>query len=144
MQQWTANGWLRPHTTSRREIGDLLAAAERDIRDAKKDLSPDWAFNIAYNAARSLCTVALYAAGYRAERDSNHYYTIGALGYILGSDAGDLPRLLESCRKKRNIATYESVGAVSADEANELLHAAAELRGKVIRWLTAEHGELLH
>jgi hypothetical protein len=31
-------------------------------------LHPDWAFNIAYNAALQVATAALAAAGYQAER----------------------------------------------------------------------------
>jgi hypothetical protein len=143
LKQWADNGWLKPHATSPQEIHDLLAAVERDRADAQKDLSPDWRFNIAYNAARGLCTVALYASGYRADRDSSHFYTIGSLAQILGKNAGDLPRLLDQCRKKRNIATYESVGAISSNEADELLKAVGELDHKLRQWLRANHTELL-
>jgi hypothetical protein len=142
LKQWADNGWLKPHATSRQEIGELLAAVARDRGDAKKGLSPDWTFNIAYNAARGLCTVALYASGYRADRDGSHFYTIGSLVHTLGKSAGDLPRLLEQCRKKRNIATYESVGAISPKEANELVGAVGELHDKVVEWLKGNHPDL--
>ena len=66
--QWEMNGWLRPHKTDRKEIANLLAIADRDILDAAaKGLSDDWKFGIAYNAALKLCTLMLYAAGYRPE-----------------------------------------------------------------------------
>lgn len=67
LRQWADNGWLRPHVTSAQEIGSLLAIVERDLNDAAKDLSPDWRFGIAYNAALKLCTILLYAQGYRPE-----------------------------------------------------------------------------
>ena len=47
LKQWEANGWLRPHQTSRKEIANLLAIADRDITDAaSSDISDDW-FGIA-------------------------------------------------------------------------------------------------
>jgi len=143
LDQWAASGWLKPHTTSKSELRDLLAAVDRDRKDARKGLSSDWTFNIAYNAARTLCTAVLYASGYRADRDGNHYYTIGALKHVLGEHAGDLPRFFEQCRKKRNVATYESVGAISPAEAKELLNAVEELHHKILDWLRLHHPELL-
>jgi hypothetical protein len=35
LKQWLDNGWLRPHQTSREEIGRLLAIVERDLGDAE-------------------------------------------------------------------------------------------------------------
>ena len=63
LQQWASNGWLRPHQTSPQEIQDLLAIVKRDLRDAQGDISADWRFGIAYNAALKLCTILLYASG---------------------------------------------------------------------------------
>jgi hypothetical protein len=34
LKQWSANGWLKTHKTSKQEIGNLLAIVERDIKDA--------------------------------------------------------------------------------------------------------------
>ncbi|MFH0873186.1 MAG: hypothetical protein V1878_11970 [bacterium] len=51
LKQWAANGWLRGEPTSPHEIKNLLAIAERDLRDAARDISADWRFGIAYNAA---------------------------------------------------------------------------------------------
>ena len=41
LQQWAANGWLRPHQTTQQQISDLLAIVERDLADSSRDLSPD-------------------------------------------------------------------------------------------------------
>ncbi len=52
LSDWAKNGWLRPHRTTRTQIADLPAIVERDLEDASVgDLSPDWQFGIAYNAA---------------------------------------------------------------------------------------------
>lgn len=57
LKQWANNGWLRPHQTSSKEIEDLLAIVKRDLADAAGDISADWRFGIAYNAALKLCTI---------------------------------------------------------------------------------------
>ena len=61
LKDWVDNGWLKVHETSPQEIDNLLEIVERDIEDAGKDISHDWKFGIAYNAALKLCTVLLYA-----------------------------------------------------------------------------------
>lgn len=59
LKQWADNGWLRLHETSRQEIADLFAIVARDLGDAERDISADWRFGIAYNAALKLCTILL-------------------------------------------------------------------------------------
>ena len=87
LKQWADNGWLKAHQTSAEEIGNLLAIVDRDLKDAiEGGFSTDWRFGIAYNAALKLCTILLYAEGYKAERASQHYRTIQALPLILGSE----------------------------------------------------------
>jgi hypothetical protein len=54
LKQWADNGWLRPHQTSKKEISGLLRIVKRDIDDAQRDISSDWRFGIAYNAALKL------------------------------------------------------------------------------------------
>jgi hypothetical protein len=56
LQKWLEYGWLRSHKTSRKEISDLLRITDRDLLDAAGDISADWRFGIAYNAALKLCT----------------------------------------------------------------------------------------
>ena len=71
LEQWAKNGWLRPHKASAREIADLLAIVDRDLKDAGAgDISTDWKFGIAYNAALKLCTILLHASGYRPEKSA--------------------------------------------------------------------------
>jgi len=85
LQQWHKNGWLRPYETSRKQIADLFVIVERDLADASNArLSSDWQFGIAYNAALKLCTILVYANGYRPDRSLAHYRTLQALPLILG------------------------------------------------------------
>lgn len=72
LKQWADNGWLRRHESSPQEVQDLLAIVKRDLTDAAtEDLSPDWQFGIAYNAALKLCTILLHASGFRPEKISH-------------------------------------------------------------------------
>jgi hypothetical protein len=62
---WVNNGWLIAHKSSRQEISNLLGIVARDLKDSQaKDVSDDWRFAIAYNAALQGATAALAAAGY--------------------------------------------------------------------------------
>ncbi len=59
---------------------------DRDINDSEQGISSDWRFGIAYNAALKLCTILLYAEGFRPSHGVEHYRTIAALSFILGSE----------------------------------------------------------
>ncbi|TAE78239.1 MAG: hypothetical protein EAZ65_04865 [Verrucomicrobia bacterium] len=143
LQQWKANGWLQSHQTTPAQIADLLAIVDRDLEDSKRDLSPDWQFGIAYNAALKLCTILLYASGYRPEKNLAHYRTLAALPLILGNERKDDADYLDTCRAKRNTAEYDTAGTVSQSEADELREYNKELRADVTAWLKANHPTLI-
>ena len=140
---WFDNGWLKRHATSPAEIRMQLESADRDLADAEKDLSAAWRFAIAYTAGLRLCSVALLASGYIAEREQKHYRTIAALPLIIGSSVADLAGFLDRCRSKRHDVTYESADAISEAESAELIRAVRELSRYVRDWLKSEHPELL-
>jgi hypothetical protein len=142
LQEWVDNGWLRPHEPSRQEILDLLVIVERDLRDAEGDISADWRFGIAYNAALKLCTILLHASGYRPEKTLQHHRTLAALPLILGPDRRTDAEYLDSCRMKRNTVEYETAGAATEEDAAELSAFAKELRADVLVWLRQHHPEL--
>lgn len=143
LESWAKNGWLRPHQTNRQQIADLLAIVERDLADARNtSVSADGQFGIAYNAALKLCTILLYASGYRPEKDLAHYRTLQALPLILGTDRDDDADYLDTCRAKRNTAEYDVAGTVSQSEADELREFAASLQTEVIEWLRSKHSLL--
>ena len=143
LRDWSESGWLRSHTTSRQEIEGLLGIVERDLEDARADISADWRFGIAYNAALRLCTVLLYAEGYRPERNLQHYRTIQALAVVLGDEARVDVDYLEVCRKKRNVIEYDAAGTVTERDAAELVEFASGLRSRVLAWLEDSHAELM-
>jgi hypothetical protein len=137
------NGWLKRHETSPAEIRMQLQNTDSDLADAEKDISAAWRFAIACNAGLRLCSVALLASGYIAERDQKHHRTIAALPLILGSSVSELAGFLDRCRSKRHDVGYQSAAAISEDESGELIRAVRELRGHVRAWLEREHPELL-
>jgi hypothetical protein len=144
LEQWSKNGWLRSHLTNRAQLRELFAIVERDLDDARTErLSPDWQFGIAYNAALKLCTILVYAEGYRPEKTLAHYRTLQALPLILGADRQGDADYLDTCRNKRNIAEYDCAGHISPEEARELVAYATELRGVVEAWLRAQHPTLI-
>lgn len=139
LSRWLASGWLVSHQTSREEIRDLLAVADRDLRDAQTTgLSADWRLSIAYNAALQAATAALAAAGFRAAREQHHYRVVQSLRHTIGADE-DLVDRLDRFRKKRNIGGYERAGGVSDQEAGEMLELARQIRADVVHWIAANH-----
>jgi len=86
LELWKKNGWLREYKTSRDEVNSILDLVRRDLADAaREEVSTDWRFNIAYNAALQLAMLALHASGYRAGRgESKHYRVIQALPLVMG------------------------------------------------------------
>ncbi len=144
LQTWFENGWLRPHQTSKDEIGNLLGIVYRDLEDASaKSLSSDWQFGIAYNAALKLCTCLLYAEGFRPEKNLAHYRTLQALHAVLGDAHRNDAAYLDACRMKRNTLEYDIAGVATQADADELIDYVQELRETVNKWLKEKHLDLM-
>jgi uncharacterized protein (UPF0332 family) len=144
LQKWVEFGWLRQHQSSRKEVEGLLSIVDRDLESARvEQLSPDWRFGIAYNAALKLCTILLHGSGYRPEKAQAHYRTIQALPMILGDSRKDDASYLDTCRIKRNKVEYETAGSATETDAEELVRFGLELRDDVLSWLKKNHPEFL-
>ncbi len=143
LRQWADNGWLKPHRTSRKEISSLLSIVERDLTDARRDISSDWRFGIAYNAALKLSRILLSAEGYRPSHELQHYRTLAALPEILGETKKEDAEYLNDCRKKRNVVEYDTVGGASDFDADELISFVEGFKDEVTAWLKKNHPELL-
>lgn len=144
LQTWLANGWPRPHQTSDAEIRDLWLIAGRDLKDAESGgISPDWRFGIAFNASLKLCTILLYAEGYRPEKQLANYRTLQALPVILGAQHQGDGDYLERCRRMRNTVEYDYVGGATREDAEELICFSHKLRREVLAWLQAKHPNLV-
>ena len=144
LKDWENSGWLKPHKTDLKEIRDLLRVVDREISDASQlVISVDGRFTHAYQAALQLCAMLLYASGYRASRESNHYRTIMAMPLILGSERKDDAAYLDTCRSKRNDADYRLAGAITEADAKELLEFAIGFRKNIVSWLKKNYPELM-
>ncbi len=144
LKKWATEKRLRPHKTTQKEISNLIAIVERDARDASVvGSSADARFVSAYNASLKLCTILLYASGFRTSGTGAHFNTIEAMPAILGDEARKDADYLDSCRTNRNHAEYDFVGVVSEDEVEELILFTKQLRTRVLNWLSENHNDLL-
>ena len=139
-----AEGLLRPHRTSQREVADLFRLVERDLADAAvTKISADRRFATAYNAALQLATIVLHAGGYRTERMGHHRITFQVLPEIMGKEADSQSAYFDLCRSKRNITDYDRAGQISEKEAEEILKQAREFKQDVERWLKKHHPSIV-
>jgi hypothetical protein len=144
LSEWRKNGWLKSHQTSPQEIADLLAVADRDLKDCQtKGLSDDWKFNIAYNAALQASSAALAASGYAvAKGDSNHFRVVQSLAFTIGADAAAIQRF-DGFRKKRSMSVYDAAGVITSAEAGQIIRFSEDLVGQIKLWLRTNHLTLL-
>jgi len=143
LKQWAENGWLKAHKTTPQEIRNLLAIADRDLQDVSGKISADWRLGIAYNAVLKLANILLAAEGYRVDRLSQHYRTIQAIPLILGESHRADAEYLDVCRMKRNTIEYDSVGAATQEDSDELSDFVKGFRIVVLDWLRENHSELV-
>ncbi len=136
-------GRLAEHRTSRQEIADLLRLGEAALADANVEaISLDRRFCAAYDAARTLATIALACAGYRPTGQGQHRTVFDALPAVLGEDYSDLAAYLNACRGKRNVAEYRRFGQIMDEEINELIETVESFRDEVLAWLQAHYPDM--
>ena len=137
-------GRLKPHTPTSQEIQRLLAAAERNIADARANaISDETRFDAAYKAIMQLAMVAMMANGYRpSTNEPGHQQTlIQSLSLTLGV-ANDEWVVLDALRRKRNASDYTG-DPVESDAVAECRSRATVLLAKTREWLAAHHPDLL-
>ena len=144
LPQWLENSWIREITPSRQCVADLLAVAEREIRDASlPGMSIDGKFDHSYDAVRSLCELALHAEGYTIPKGGRkHERAIESLSFTLGEDWTEQVDFLDQCRRLRHKTMYERCGVVQEKDANDLLSVARELSDDIQAWLKKHHADL--
>ncbi len=142
LRGWAKNGWLKPHSPTRDEVAAIFRVIDRDLEDARQNLSPDGRFRIGYNAALQLCTVALLAEGWKLDRLNGRYRLIVALPLMFGRTWQEEADFLEACRTKQSGLDYDEVGRVTVADANRLLDLAEDLREVVAVWIGKRHARL--
>lgn len=135
---------MAAEAATKQELDELRALARRNLADAAlPGLSADGQFSMAYNAARTIATLAVRAAGYRIKQTGGaHYNTFLALETALGPAAATLAAYLDTCRITRNELSYDATNVVSESDAAELAVKAQELFNLVEDWIARNHPEL--
>jgi hypothetical protein len=121
-----------------------LSIVDRELSDAGvAAVSTDGRFGHAYNAALTLCRIALRAAGYRANKGGGaHNREINSLELTLGDSHKNVTVFLSTCARKRGQEVYQHAGVVEQRDVDDLIEAAKQLRADVLSWLKANHPDL--
>jgi hypothetical protein len=129
-------GILTKQASSKEEIEDLLQIVARDIEDSSQsEISLDWQFGIAYNAALKLANILVRGSGYRIKGQGHHMNVIAMIPIILGDHKKDDSEYLDNCRRKRNIVEYDCVGGATIEDVQELREFIQEFKIEVLEWL---------
>lgn len=118
-----------------RQVKDCLGIARRDLATAATVLpaSPEWAFNIAYNAMHQAGRAFMFHQGFRAVGEGHHATVIRFLEIGLGSAHEEALALMDRMRRMRNRATYDAVGTIARKEAAEAISAARDFVAEILR-----------
>lgn len=135
---------LQPHTATPEAVQRLLAAAQRNLADAKvAAISDETRFDAAYKAIMQCALVALAANGYRpATSTPGHHQTmIQSLPLTLGAER-ETWIVLDALRKKRNVNDYS--GDIMEDASvRECILQAEKLFATTMDWLRGNRTDLL-
>jgi hypothetical protein len=126
---------LNAEPPDEREIANLIAGAEAQLRDAgNTSLSPASRFALAYNASHSLALAALRASGHRPSSAGHRRILFQVLDATCGAPR-ELWTALDRYHDRRNKTAYEGAAAASAVEADDLTKLAGELKTLVLKGL---------
>lgn len=135
---------IKPHATHPDEVQRLLAAATRNLADARAGIiSDETRFDAAYKAIMQCALVGLMAHGYRPSTSvpGHHQTVIQTLSLTLG-----VPReswiVMDALRKKRNVNDY-SGDLIEPESVRECIARADALFEHVSQWLSANRPDLL-
>lgn len=135
---------LQPHVADPAAVQRLLAAAERNLADARvADISDETRFDAAYRTIMQCAMVGLHANGFRpATSTPGHHQTmIQTLPLTLGVPREDWV-VLDALRRKRNVADY-SGELIEPASVTECIERADALLRITRAWLRANRPDLL-
>jgi len=137
-------GQLKEHPPNAAEIRQLLAAAQRNLGDARVHaISLETRFDAAYKAIMQAALAAMMAHGYRPDtnRPGHHMTLVQALSLTIDLPAARIT-LLDTLRRKRNISDYtgEDIDEGSVESCTA---EAGRLMDDVRAWLRANRPHLI-
>ena len=133
---------LAEFNARREDIQRLLAAAERNLHDARViAISDENRFDAAYKCIMQCAMVALWANGYRTStsKPGHHQTAIQTLPLTVGLDATAVV-VLDKLRKQRNINDYEG-SPISPSVVEECQQQAQALLKHVKSWIERNHSD---
>jgi hypothetical protein len=144
LELWLQSQYIIKQEPTAPELLELLQIVDRELSDASiAALSSDGKFGHAYNAALSLCRIALRAAGYRVAKGRGvHQYEINSLVYTMGNEKKDEMIFLSKCSRIRGQEVYDRTGVADPRDVADLVETAKQLRLDVLSWLKADHPDL--
>ncbi len=138
-------GKLRPHSPTWQEITRLIAAAQRNLRDARvAGLSSETRFDAAYRAVMQCGLAALMAKGFRpSTNEPGHHATVIQSLTITIALPNERWIVLDKLRRLRNLSDYSGMD-ISAQEAASCIRSAESLLASFEAWLRTNRPELLN
>ena len=137
-------GQLKEHSPDAAEVQRLLAAAGRNLADARvTTISPETRFDAAYKAVMQAALAVLMAHGYRPDtnRPGHHVTVLQGLTLTIGLAPARVT-VLDTLRRKRNLSDY--TGDDIDDSSSEHCIAEAErLLQDVVAWLKVHRPHLI-
>jgi len=136
-------GQVKEHPPSAVEIQQLLAAAQRNLADARvREISAETRFDAAYKAIMQAALAAMMAHGYRpdANRPGHHMTVVQALSLTIDLPAARVT-VLDTLRRKRNVVDYTGED-IDDGSAETCAKEAKRLIDEVRAWLRANRPNL--
>jgi hypothetical protein len=137
-------GQLKEHPPDGEEIQRLLAAAHRNLADARVTaISPETRFDAAYKAIMQSALAALMAHGYRPDtkRPGHHVTVVQGLPLTIGLSATRVT-VLDTLRRQRNVSDYTG-DDIDDSSAEHCIAEADRLLKDVAAWLSRNRPRLL-
>ena len=137
-------GQLKAHPPDAAEVQRLLAAAARNLADARvTTISPETRFDAAYKAVMQAALAALMAHGYRPDtnRPGHHVTVLQALTLTIGLAPARVT-VLDTFRRKRNLSDYTGED-IDDSSAEHCIAEAERLLQDVTAWLKTHRPHLM-
>lgn len=137
-------GQLKEHPLDAAEVQRLLAAAGRNLADARiTQISPETRFDAAYKSAMQAALAALMAHGYRPDmnRPGHHMTVLQGLTLTIGLTPARVT-VLDTLRRKRNLSDYTG-DEIDDSSAEHCIAEAERLLEDVVAWLKVNRPQVI-
>lgn len=137
-------GQLKEHPPDADEVQRLLAAAARNLADARvMTISPETRFDAAYKAIMQAALAAMMANGYRPDtnKPGHHVTVVQGLTLTVGLAAARIT-VLDTLRRKRNLSDYTGED-IDDSSAEHCIVEAEKILKDVMAWLKVNRPQLI-